>query len=369
MMAAWQAVRTVTDILRVDAGPVALNARLRAAAWARPLALANAHMITPALYARLAAAGELGGLPPDVRGYLAHIHRSNGRRNRALRGQILELVAALNAAGVRPMLLKGGLALLTGIYADPAARMIRDVDILVSPETVGTTIGVLRRLGYIAAVRYEPGHNAYGEFTRRHDPGAVDLHLELVEAPYLLPACEVWRRVTVVEAMPDAAFFVPAPADMALHHVLHAQVHHLGNFYRGALELRQLYEFAVLVERSSDIDWDAMHERLARRRLGIVLESYALAARHLFGCRWPLAQAPSKRANFHCRRCLVQLCWPSITWAGIPLANLWAAFAWHRMEHLYARGRSVMIRRLHHAAQFIRKKPARAAIGRLFRAH
>lgn len=364
----WRAVQSVADALRPVAGGHLGSHRRRALTdWARPLTLANAHLVAPAIYARLAAADRLDDLPPDVREYLALLHRLNGERNDALRAQATEAIAALNAAGVVPMLLKGALALFVGLHRDPAARMIRDIDILVLPECVNRAAEALDALGYRMIARYEAGHNAYGDFARPHDPGALDLHTELVEMPYLLRAADVWRRARALEAAPGAVFFAPAPTDMALHHVLHAQVHYLGNFYRGILELRQLYEFAVLVDLWRDIDWPDIHQHLRQHRLEVALESYALAAQRLLGAPWPLSHPPSKRAVLHCRRCLVQLAWPALGRLGLAVANLRAAFAWHRMNDLHAQTRSLLVQRLKHALLYFHKTAPRDAIGRLFR--
>lgn len=367
MMSARRALRIIAEALQPAAGGSPAAIRRRAVGdWTRPLALANAHLLSPAVYAGLAEAGALADLPHDAREYLALLYRLNSDRNEALRCQAVELLSALNAAGVYPLLLKGGLALFGGLYPDRAARMIRDLDVLVPAGQVGTATGALISLGYTAITRYEVGHNAYGDFARPHDPGAVDLHVELIEMPYLLPAAEVWARAKRKEAAPGAAFFAPASTDAALHHLLHAQVHHRGNFYRGVLELRQVHEFALLIERCSDIDWAAIHARLATHRLDLVLESYALAAQRLFDCRWPLSQPPSSRAAEQCRRGFIRLFWPILATIEAPLANIRSAFAWHRMQNLYATG-SLLTRRLQHAAQFMRKMPARNAVGRLFR--
>jgi len=112
MMSARQALGIVADALRPSAGGPAAAIRRRAVGdWTRPLALANAHLLSPALYAGLAEAGALADLPHEAREYLGLLYRLNRDRNEALRHQAIELLAALNAAGVYPLLLKGGLSL------------------------------------------------------------------------------------------------------------------------------------------------------------------------------------------------------------------------------------------------------------------
>ena len=107
------------------------TARSRPPDWAPVLEIANHHLLTPALWSALGKSGHAAALPADAGDYLATLHRLNGDRNRALGRQAIELIGALNAQGITPALLKGGLALFDGPYANPAVRMMRDLDILV----------------------------------------------------------------------------------------------------------------------------------------------------------------------------------------------------------------------------------------------
>lgn len=84
--------------------------------WVPVLEIANEHLLTPVLWRALSGSGQVASLPEDVHDYLATLHRLNGDRNRALRRQAIELIGALNAQGIVPALLKGGLALFDGPY-------------------------------------------------------------------------------------------------------------------------------------------------------------------------------------------------------------------------------------------------------------
>ena len=360
------ALAVVCESLRPSAGAKPAAVRRQACDWTAALDLANRHWITPALYPALRDAGALGEIPADVADYLALIHRHNGERNQVLRRQSAELLRALSGAGVAPMLLKGALALFTDLYRDPAVRMIRDVDVLIPHGSEAAAAEVLQRLGYRLVTKYETGHNAYGDFARPNDPGAVDLHVELIETSHLLPAADVWRRARRGTHV-DCEFYAPSATDAMLHHLLHAQIHYLGNFYRGIVELRQLYEFAQQLRRHPDIDWAEIEGRFEHHGLRPALESYALTAGKLFEVPWPLSRPPSWGAVAHYRRCLLQIRLPALMWASIPLANLRSAFADHRMRNRYDRQGSQIALVLRHAVQFLHKTTARAALGRLFR--
>ncbi|MBE0532485.1 MAG: nucleotidyltransferase family protein [Rhodospirillales bacterium] len=368
MRHSWQALRIVVEALRPDGGGTdAAARRLGHAEWTAPLALANAHLVAPSVYANLLEAGRLGDLPKDVRDYLDLVHGCNGERNAALRRQALELIGGLRGAGVPLVLLKGAASLFLDHYRDPAERMLRDIDVLVPRRAAGQAFDVLRDLGYEAEIRYPPGHHAYADFTRPDDPGAVDLHFELVDPKYILPAGEIWQRARSA-SVDGHEFLVPSPTDLMLHHVLHAQIHYLGNFYRGVLDLRQLHEFATLTRHyGAAIDWPFIARRMAQYRLDVPLQSYALATERLLGLPWPLGKRPGIAAHLHYRRCVAQFHLPALAWLGIPWGNLRSSFAGHRLNALYGAEGRLLPKMARHAAQYLEKHKADAVIGRLFR--
>ncbi|SMF79514.1 Uncharacterised nucleotidyltransferase [Tistlia consotensis] len=363
-----EALQTVAEALRPDAGGAEASARRSGAVdWLGVSALANDHYLGPALHAALAQAGRLGELPDDLRAYLALLHDCNGARNRRLRGQAETLVRAFDEAGVTPLLLKGGVALFAGDYPDAAARMIRDLDVMVPARRLNDALAALQALGYRAVSRYPQGHHAYGDFAQPGQPAAVDLHIEPIDAAYLLPASALWRDAGAL-GLPEGACLVPSPTHRLLHNLLHAQIHHRGNYYRGVIELRQLYDFTVLARRHGPaIDWDFIDRHLTEHQLDTPLQSYVLAAGRLFDLPWPLPSAPGRAARREAGRCLLQLRLPLLAMLGLPLANLWGAFARYRMEGLYAERGTLLDRRLHHAAQFLGKSTLRGVVDRLFK--
>jgi hypothetical protein len=267
------ALRPLADCLALDAARAHRRLVGLAADWPPILHLANQELVAPALCGRLKRLRRLDSLPAEVADYLVLLHRLNGERNDALRRQALELVARLNRFGIRPVMLKGAAALFADAYGDPAARMIGDLDILVPRLRLRAGLAALADLGYRLADRYPDGHHAYGEFVRDGDAGAVDLHVEPIDASHLLPADEMWRRAEPCAA-PGAAFFVPSPTDRVLHNILHAQIHHRADYYRGAIRLRQLHDGATLAASlAPGIDWALIEARCGAHRLDAALQS------------------------------------------------------------------------------------------------
>jgi hypothetical protein len=104
---------------------------------------------------------------------------------------LAEVVPALRAAGVDPVLLKGP-AIAQWLYAEyPLLRGYHDVDLLVAPHHLGRAEDVLRQLGFtppgLAAPGDVPTHaNAW---FRARDGAEIDLHRCLHGMEVLPPEC------------------------------------------------------------------------------------------------------------------------------------------------------------------------------------
>jgi hypothetical protein len=365
MIGRARTLRTLALCLRQT--PADAVGAMTARDWMLVIAAANEQLLTPALWRALVSSGHASLLDADACDYLATLHRLNGQRNDALRQQAVELVGALNQVGITPALLKGGLALFDGPYADPATRMMRDLDILVPTESRTAAIGVLERLGYRLVRQYEAGHHAFGDFARANDPGSVDLHTELVDPSHVLPASDVWARATLREVS-AVRYFSPSETDRVMHNVLHAQIHYLGSFYRGELHLQQIYELAALARHFGPaVDWPLVRSRLSAHRLTTALESYLLAAHHLLGLEWPLASRPSLAARVHYRRCALLHSVPALRWTGVLWGNLRGALAWHRMHALHGNDGGPVRWRCRHLLDYLRKRGMGASVARLLR--
>lgn len=365
-----QALRLVTECLRPHAGgPAAARRRGATRNWFPAIKLANQHLLAPAMYASLAATDNQSSIPDDVHDYLVLLHKKTHERNAILRRQALQLLQALQVAQIPVMILKGALSLFLNHYPDRGARLFNDIDVLVPFEAMPRAVTALNALGYAAETRYWPIQHAYAEFTRPNDPGAVDLHVELIDAHYILPSEEIWQRAQI-QIADGVSFFTLSPTDRILHNLLHAQIHYLGNFYRGTFELRQIYDFTLLARHhKNEIDWPFIEQRFAEHRLSTALQSYVLAASRLFGLPWPLSRPASLAARVHYGRCVAQLHVAGLSLITIPWANIRGAFAWHRMNALYAdKLRRPAAQKMRHAFLFLKKSTPKSILNRLFHA-
>jgi len=240
---------------------------------------------------------------------------------------------------------------------------------LIPAASRDAAIGVLRSLGYGLARAYGDTHHAFGDFAREGDPAAVDLHTELVDPRYILTASEVRGRGTT-HHLEGAALIVPSPTDRVLHNFLHAQIHHLGHYYRGEMPVAQVYELAALARSfGASVDWLFIERRLQCHRLTTAFDAYVLAASRLFDLPWPLSSPAGLSARLHHLRCWIQANLAAAQWLGVTWGNLTGPLAWHRMRALYGEDSSVLLWRCRHIARFVAKKGPAASVAKLRRAN
>jgi putative nucleotidyltransferase-like protein len=171
--------------------------------------------------------------------------------NLAVDATTVEVVSALRAADIEPILLKGpGLARL--LYEDPAQRPYVDTDLLVAPGDVAGTERVLEGLGF----RRNLAEEMTAEWQRHASEWArgrshVDLHRTLMGAR--APDETVWAALSAharplsLGPIEVSALDVPATA---LHTALHAAQH-------GDRDGKHIRDLRLALERLTPASWEA----------------------------------------------------------------------------------------------------------------
>lgn len=268
--------------------------RLADVDWESALAFANEELVTPELHAAIAFAGCGDRLPPDVAAYLACLHDLNRTRNVRMRRQLIEVIKAWNEAGLVPLVLKGGVALLSE-GETMAFRMMVDLDFLFDDAEVEKAVRTAEMIGYRAVVEHDPGEHAYAYLARSGEPALLDLHQRLLGLSHLLPVEAVRRRAIPLQRDGVNAM-APSPRDQFQHMVLHDMVHH-GSHRSGNIQLRGLTDFARMVKANPTLDWAGLFSDLKRHGADNVLRAQAFAARELLGVEVPPAASGGPAAR------------------------------------------------------------------------
>lgn len=228
-------------------------------AWDGVIEAANRHLVAPALFVSLREGGLLQGVPGEVRSYLAFLHERNEERNRSLHAQATECIAALNEAGVEPLLIKGTALLMLLDGERTGCRMMSDLDMVVSEADRQAALAQIGHLGY-AALEDAAGPHALGKFFRAQDAAALDLHMR-PPGPQRLFADEAPGARRAVE-QGRLRFFIPANEEWIVQLIAHDMIQDR-RLFSGIVDLRRLLDCREIIAMGGTMDWDAVRRRLS----------------------------------------------------------------------------------------------------------
>jgi hypothetical protein len=182
------------------------------------------------------------------------LRRVESFRRLALEGALAELMPALEAGGVRPLLIKGA-AFASWLYDDPRERSYGDIDLLVAPDRFAAAEAVLSELGYEPLLdamrdRERPDHTT--DWMRT---GLLPLVVELHHTMVLLPGDPslIWQRLSegaLRLELGGTSVSVPTEPVAALIVGLHAAQH-------GRSHERSMRDLHLALERVDHDAWRA----------------------------------------------------------------------------------------------------------------
>lgn len=242
--------------------------------WDRVLALAARHGLRPLLHRHLTRLAP-AGVPAAPLAALRDYAQKNSAFGVLLTGELLRLLAALDADGVEAVPFKGP-ALAQAVYGHLALRQFCDLDILVREGDVWRASAILEAHGFVADAAVPAGRRAAfvrQDYVRlfRRDGGRTIVELHWAVAPrsfaVRFDGDAVWGRLASM-VLQGRTVRVPADEDLLLMLCVHGSRH-------GWDKLEHLGSVAELVRRRPSLDWaalwrraDAMH---CRRMVGFGL--------------------------------------------------------------------------------------------------
>jgi hypothetical protein len=257
--------------------------------WESLVEASSHHLVTPALAWSMRNAD----CPPEVRAYFDAVLTLNRSRNQTLLATLTRVTGVFNTLGIDPVLLKGAAHLATGLYPDPAVRIVGDIDLLVPAERAAEAAAALAETGFDRTGPTPLVAVATHHLPRLSERGtgvAIEVHTEVIAkrdaaflpVPWFLAGTEPLAFGRLRLRIPDATRAVA-------HAIVHDQLQDRGYRY-GAVRLRPLLDLAMLRARhGSAIDWGELQALFDRNRAGNVLSGYLAAAEALFGQPMPAA--------------------------------------------------------------------------------
>jgi len=253
--------------------------------WPTCLALADRHGLSPLLFRHLKDLASTA-LPREVFVHLWAHHEARIRRNQAMAGELLRILALLDSHGIRAVPFKGP-ALAVAALGDLALREFGDLDLLIHRDQVLRARDLLEADGYRSLAPLRPQDEAaFLKAGRQYD---IEMFNEATGVMVELH----WRTSAEhpVEAMDEAAWWASLEPvviegvavatlprrELLLVLLIHGTKHHWSR-------LAWLVDVAELVRQEPPLDWPwllATAERLGSRRrvaVGLPADPGALAA-------------------------------------------------------------------------------------------
>ncbi len=295
MTALLATARLITNALRLDAPSFNLPNDID---WPALLNHADAHSLTPLLFATWREADILDQVPRESRERMAKAFHDNALRQANVCAELLEIDSILDAAGVPRLVLKGW-PLAERLYADPAQRVIYDHDFLVPADQAEIGHQALLAAGFrqlpakdewiekhLPSVWRNDGYQWSGYLFDPHYPRPVELHLQLWETGWrglgVRPLPNIWA---------DGQTVVAAGRPMlTLSHentVIHLSMHFAGHLIEREARLNQLLDLARFVHQVPDLNWGVINGRAATAGVGRFLFASLFLAHEIFASPLP----------------------------------------------------------------------------------
>lgn len=193
------------------------------------------------------------GIDDPLMGRMKGVYRRAWVETHGLFHDVLPMVAKLEAAGVRTMMLKGVPLALT-YYQSHATRPMFDLDLLVPSEQRDLALEVMREAGWKTGWIVKPHELVDQHGLDHHGPGGreIDLHWHcLREAPSKTADAWFWKSAQPFDFV-GVKTMQPGPTAMVLHLIIHG--------LRSNVEppIRWILDSATVIRANPDLDWDDM---------------------------------------------------------------------------------------------------------------
>ncbi len=295
MTALLTTAQLITNSLRLDAPSFSLPKDVD---WPALLDHADAHSLTPLLFATWREADILDQVPQPGRERMAKAFHDNALRQANICAELLEIDSLLTAANVPHLTLKGW-PLAERLYVHPAHRVIYDHDFLVPADKAETGHQALLEAGFrrlpvkdewiekhLPSVWRNDGYQWNGYLFDPHYPRPVELHRQLWETGWrglgLRPLPDLWvdGQTALVAGRPMQSL---SPENT----VIHLSMHFAGHLIEREARMNQLLDLARFVHQTTGLDWDKIEGRAASAGVSRFVYASLLLAHTIFGSPLP----------------------------------------------------------------------------------
>ncbi len=269
--------------------------------WRALVALSSETLTIGTLADALLSEPAVTKVPQNIRDLLVDVRNRARQRNARLKEQFFELLPALNAIKVEPVVMRGMARLLGGSGED--SRLLSDIDLLVPADRLEDCTRSLLDLGY-GHFRTSDEKDVPSVLCRSRDVGMVDVHTKLQPLYLKLGYGEVAGDCVSVDLGPGRCL-MPSPTCQLLFTVVHDQLHD-GDYWRGLVDMRHLVDIHRIAAQGvnwTDLDGffppgspkNALHVQLRTARSLMKIE----VPDEYCGGAWSAAQELRRRVQVH----------------------------------------------------------------------
>ena len=239
------------------------------------------------LYSSIRERGIASNFPAEALTALHGSYLTIVMRNRIFRSQALEVISAFAKDGLSPVLLKGGIRLLSTPAGRDCTRFMEDLDLLLGPSDYRRADAIIRDMGFEAV--NESGVDTHDGPKMRHTKTGLKIEIHrranFVRHPDFDAGLAL--ELQTLEIADELAIRIPSRRYQLLHNMIHAQEGHAG-FLLGNPDVRQLYDFALGCMASGprlDLRW--LIDSSEAMGLGPHMRAWIHAAHRIFGLPCP----------------------------------------------------------------------------------
>jgi hypothetical protein len=256
--------------------------------------LAAAHGVRPALLDCLGKTG-WDRIADAEKAALEQFRHHHLARTLALTGELHRLTDRLSAASI-PFIAFKGPTLALELYSGLAGREYNDLDVIVPPAMVGAAEDTIRAMGYDSPQGDRAFRRAFlapqRQYAFTRDDGlAIDLHWSFSgsHVPFPLAPADSWKNPAelLVGSRPVP---VLSPSNLALLLAGHGTK-------EGWAMLKWVGDFARLIDRHPELDWEELHRRARACRCGEAVLLACAMVQLLLGIEVPRALVPAVTAS------------------------------------------------------------------------
>jgi hypothetical protein len=201
--------------------------------WPQFISAIDFHQLAPLLYWSLQARPNAVQPPPTVMQQLRANQIKATIQSLQRTQELRTILAALNAAGIRPTLYKGS-ALAYTVYPSPVCRTMGDLDLWVRSEEMATAQATIESLGYHPKLKTERPFALQGQsdgeiqlLGQGIGKGLIELHWGVFAGQWLHRAAtidrEAIRRRSVATELFDTPIYLLANEDAVIQVAVHLE--------------------------------------------------------------------------------------------------------------------------------------------------